>query len=142
MKHLNGIKSENKPGCRDTSQQRAGLILADSRPYDVPVVLAALRIKLHRGETLMHEHGPDELVGPLRGTRAWWDGMGAPPDPVGEGPQTPQKPQKRRRNRKDSAPMRMDLVEKIRKEIAAGTYDTQEKWEAALDRMLDTLHEE
>lgn len=86
----------------------------------------------------MHEHGPDELVGPLRGTRAWWDGTGAPPDPECEGPPTPPKPQKQRR-RKEAAPMRMDLVDRIRKEIAAGTYDTQEKWEAALDRMLDTL---
>ena len=38
--------------------------------------------------------------------------------------------------------MRMDLVNRIRKEIAAGTYDTQEKWEAALDRMLDTLEKD
>jgi hypothetical protein len=87
----------------------------------------------------MHEHGPDELVGPVRGTRAWWDGTGAPPDQVSEGPPTPPKPQKRRRTSKEAAPMRMDLVNRIRKEIAAGTYDTQEKWEAALDCMLNTL---
>ena len=86
----------------------------------------------------MHEHGPDELFGPVRGSRAWWDGTGAPPDPESDGQPTPQKP-KRRRTSKDAAPMRMDLVDRIRKEIAAGTYDTQEKWEAALDRMLDTF---
>lgn len=88
----------------------------------------------------MHEHGPDELYGPVRGTRAWWHGMGAPPDEVSDGPPIQEKTRKkRRRSSKDAAPMRMDLVEKIRKEIANGTYDTQEKWEAALDRMLDTL---
>ena len=34
---------------------------------------------------------------------------------------------------------RADLVARIRREIAAGTYDTEEKFEAALDRMLDRL---
>ena len=86
----------------------------------------------------MHEHGPDDLPGPVRGSRAWWDGTGAPPDPS-DGPPNQEKPQKRRRTSKDAAPMRMDLVDRIRNEIAAGTYDTQEKWETALDRMLDTL---
>jgi hypothetical protein len=30
-------------------------------------------------------------------------------------------------------------VERIRGDIAAGTYDTPEKWEEALDRLLDHL---
>jgi hypothetical protein len=33
--------------------------------------------------------------------------------------------------------IRHDLVARVRKEIAAGTYDTPERWEAALDRLLD-----
>ena len=37
---------------------------------------------------------------------------------------------------------RTELVERVRKEIAAGTYDTPEKWEAALDRLLDRLAED
>jgi hypothetical protein len=31
---------------------------------------------------------------------------------------------------------RPELVERVRAEIAAGTYDTPEKWEIALDRLL------
>lgn len=79
----------------------------------------------------MHEHGPDELQGPVRGTAAWWRGL-APPESSAEG--TPQT-----KSKKDAQPIRMDLVTRIRQEIAAGTYDTEEKWEAALDRLLDRL---
>jgi hypothetical protein len=35
--------------------------------------------------------------------------------------------------------IRVDLVERIRREIADGTYDTPEKWEIALDRLLNQL---
>jgi hypothetical protein len=36
-------------------------------------------------------------------------------------------------------PFRPDLVERVRRDIAAGTYDTDEKWEAALDHLFDHL---
>lgn len=84
----------------------------------------------------MHEHGPDELVGPVRGTAAWWQGTAAPPLPPEVSAQAEEKPAKKR---KDAAPIRTELVERIKKEIAAGTYDTPEKWEAALDCLLDRL---
>lgn len=91
----------------------------------------------------MHEHGPDELLGPVRGTRAWWQGMGTPPEQSVEGPPSPDNPpKKRRKTSKDAAPLRMELVERIRKEIAAGTYDTEVKWEAALDRLLNRLEQD
>jgi hypothetical protein len=83
----------------------------------------------------MHEHGPDEFPGPVRGTSAWWKGT-ATELPADE-PQKP--PKKRRKTRKDDQLIRTELVERIRKEIAAGTYDTEEKWEAALDCMLGRL---
>jgi negative regulator of flagellin synthesis FlgM len=35
--------------------------------------------------------------------------------------------------------IRAELVERVRREIAAGTYDTPEKWALALDRLLDEL---
>jgi anti-sigma28 factor (negative regulator of flagellin synthesis) len=35
--------------------------------------------------------------------------------------------------------IRTDLVERIRREIADGTYETPEKWDIALDRLLDRL---
>jgi hypothetical protein len=36
--------------------------------------------------------------------------------------------------------IRKELVDRVRREIAAGDYDTPERWEAALDRLLDRLH--
>ncbi len=44
-----------------------------------------------------------------------------------------------------SSPFRTDpafrkaLVERIKKEIAAGTYETDEKWEIALSRLLGSM---
>ena len=35
--------------------------------------------------------------------------------------------------------IRMDLVQRVKAEIAAGTYDTPERWEAALDRLAERL---
>jgi hypothetical protein len=36
-------------------------------------------------------------------------------------------------------PFRPELVARIRREIAAGTYETPEKWEAALERLYRSL---
>lgn len=88
----------------------------------------------------MHEHGPDELVGPVRGTPAWWRGMAAATEPVDEGPSLSIQPATEpKKGRKVAKPIRQDLVDRVRKEIAAGTYDTAEKWHAALDCLLDRL---
>ncbi len=35
----------------------------------------------------------------------------------------------------------MDLVQRVRREIAAGVYDTPDKWEAALDRLFDRMEQ-
>lgn len=87
----------------------------------------------------MHDDA-QRLDGPLRGTSAWWRGLGAAPGPdltaAGDPPSSPD----HRTARDDSrAGIRWDLVERVRGEIAAGTYDTQERWDAALDRLLDQL---
>jgi hypothetical protein len=42
----------------------------------------------------------------------------------------------------DDSDIRADLVERVRREIEAGTYDTPDKWAAALDRLLERLQEE
>jgi hypothetical protein len=98
--------------------------------------------KYPRRKDLMHEHGPNELFGPVRGTTAWWRGMGAEPESAGDGTPVQAKYRKKRgKSSKDAEPIRTDLVERVRKEIAAGTYDTQEKWEAALDCLLGRLEE-
>lgn len=93
----------------------------------------------------MHTHRPASLEGPVTATRDWW------PRPVSE----PNKPVSPRRCRQRTRTMnqqpgkpsadpnfRADLVERIRREIAEGTYETPEKWEIALDRLLKRLEEE
>ena len=88
----------------------------------------------------MHEHGPDELSGPVRGSTAWWQALGTPPEATAtEDAPTPETPAPKRKP-KSATPIRKELVERVRQQIAAGTYDTQEKWEAALERMLERLH--
>ena len=88
----------------------------------------------------MHEHGPDELYGPVRGTTAWWRGMAAATETVDDGTSVAtQSPTNPKKGRKDAKPFRQDLVNRVRKEIAAGTYDTEETWHAALDCLLDRL---
>ena len=42
----------------------------------------------------------------------------------------------------DDVNFRADLVARVRREIADGTYDTPEKFEIALDRLLDRLEQE
>ncbi|NBY00907.1 MAG: flagellar biosynthesis anti-sigma factor FlgM, partial [Planctomycetes bacterium] len=43
------------------------------------------------------------------------------------------------KRKNEGAPIRHDLVSRVRQEIAAGTYDTPEKFELALDKMLGEL---
>ncbi|GHT28400.1 hypothetical protein FACS18942_08780 [Planctomycetales bacterium] len=40
----------------------------------------------------------------------------------------------------ESAPVRFDLVNRIKKEISAGTYETADKMDIALDRLLSRLN--
>jgi hypothetical protein len=102
---------------------------------------------IRRGDDPMHEHGPTELTGPLRGTRAWWQGTGALSETADDGAPVNTRTKKGKRmargkrggRRMDGDGVRPELVDRIRREIAAGTYDSQEKWEAALDRLLDRL---
>ncbi len=91
----------------------------------------------------MQQHGPDELVGPLRGTGAWWRGAAAEPETSGEGLQVHLREKGHTQNRKhDEAGIRWELVRRVRAEIEAGTYDRPEIWEQALDRLLARLEAE
>jgi hypothetical protein len=42
----------------------------------------------------------------------------------------------------DDEPIRFELVQRIRREIAAGTYDTPEKWEATLTRLFQHFEDD
>jgi anti-sigma28 factor (negative regulator of flagellin synthesis) len=90
---------------------------------------------------LMQPHRPRNLSGPIRGTHAWWRGLAhqpeAPPNDV-----LRKSSGKGRSPQKDDPAIRKDLVARVRREIEAGTYDTDEKWEAALDRLIDRMSED
>jgi hypothetical protein len=66
----------------------------------------------------MHTHSPGCLEGPVSRERGCWKFTGEARRP---------------------APVRRHLVERVRAEIASGTYDTPEKLEAALDRLLERM---
>ena len=76
----------------------------------------------------MHQHGPDCLDGPRSRVRDWWmrattvehEDTTAPVDTT-------------------EAPIRWDLVARIRREIADGIYDTPEKMEAALRKLRERM---
>ncbi len=86
----------------------------------------------------MYQNGPKTLVGPRRGTPGWWQELGRL-DAIAT-PNTRQRARKcARQTTQRSSQIRTELVERVRREIAAGTYDTPQKWEAALDRLLDGL---
>jgi hypothetical protein len=95
----------------------------------------------------MHQHGPNDLSGPVRGTNAWWQGTGAPPVVTEEGASvltTSEKGKRMARGKRGARSnsterIRMDVVERVRREIAAGNYDSPQKWESALDRLLERL---
>ena len=72
----------------------------------------------------MHLHGPCCLKGPVTQDRPWWT-----------------RPRRHARQRRVAADpvIRADLVARVRRQIADGTYDTPERWGAALDRLARSL---
>ncbi|MBI1915684.1 MAG: flagellar biosynthesis anti-sigma factor FlgM [Planctomycetes bacterium] len=70
----------------------------------------------------MYRHGPTCLAGPVTVARPGWGEAFAEP-------------------RADALEIRADLVARVRREIAAGTYDTPEKLALALDRLLANLED-
>ena len=96
------------------------------------------------GDTLMQHQGPNGMGGPLRGTSVWWHGRPlekgqTSPSPVDE-PENQRRRPSQRDPKEDEPMIRRELVDRVRREIAAGDYDTPAKWEAALDRLLNRLH--
>jgi len=79
----------------------------------------------------MYRHGATNLTGPVSSARVWWT--------------VPTDAYEAAENRTMSPPasaaeeIRHDLVARVRREIAAGTYETPDKLEAALARLLIQL---
>ncbi len=82
----------------------------------------------------MHRHGPSCLSGPISRARRQW----AQSTPGRRRKSTVDNPSPAA---KDPA-IRADLVERVRREIAAGTYETPEKWAIALERLLGRLEDD
>ena len=71
----------------------------------------------------MESHGPCTLKGPFTQHREWW-----------------QRPaRKKKRKPASERGIRFELVQRIRREIAAGTYETPEKLAIAIDTMMKRL---
>lgn len=82
----------------------------------------------------MKQHGPDPLAGPLRGTSAWWHSQ-----PADAPPEQPPEPKPARVRKRGPRKIRTELVDRVRAEIAAGTYDTPDRFQAALERLLEKM---
>ncbi len=81
----------------------------------------------------MVNDGPNCLAGPVSRMSPWWTASKA-----GSSPCTTEQDEASRQQR----PIRHELVKRVRREIAAGTYETPEKWAAALDRLFRSLEQE
>jgi len=83
----------------------------------------------------MQTHKSSCLSGPKARTRAWWQRPSHSPLPEFISPLPEVAPE-------DECEFRADLVARIRRQIADGTYGTEEQWEIALDglqRHLDQM---
>ena len=69
---------------------------------------------------MLISHGPCLLDGPVTETRDWWKSP-------------------KRKPRGEKSGLRADLVARVKAEIAAGTYDTPDRFDAALATMARHL---
>jgi hypothetical protein len=87
----------------------------------------------------MVRHDPTSLPGPVSKARSLWigtDSGATETDTLMLEPPNMPDPLSHR------ADIRLDLVRRVRREIAAGAYETPEKWEAALDKLLGHLEQD
>jgi len=89
----------------------------------------------------MFRHGPSCLKGPVTRTRDWWAPAAEDAGLVNPIPRATEMTHRDDEPRDPNAPIRTELVERVRREIADGTYETPEKWAAALDRLLKRLED-
>jgi hypothetical protein len=79
------------------------------------------------------------LAGPLRGTSAWWHGRSNDDLPPAHETSLPDADPPPRVRKRGPRKIRAELVQRVRAEIAAGTYDTPDKFHAALERLLERM---
>lgn len=84
----------------------------------------------------MHRHGPKSLGGPASKKRLRWLAVTAG-DAAGNDATAAQVPAEDRPG--EEPEVRKDLIERVRRDIALGNYDTPEKWEQALNRLIDDI---
>ena len=94
----------------------------------------------------MHSHGPSCLDGPVSRLRSSWRGAVSGAKAPSSTPPSGREKRNMANNDKtppgEESPIRWELVNRVRLEIEAGTYDTPEKMEIALDRLLEQLGRE
>jgi hypothetical protein len=82
----------------------------------------------------MYRHGATCLAGPISKARVWWISTAVEPEAADmaltASPSADVVPEEE---------IRHDLVARVRREIAEGTYDTPDKWETALARMVNRI---
>jgi anti-sigma28 factor (negative regulator of flagellin synthesis) len=78
----------------------------------------------------MIQHGPTCLDGPVTKDRDWWAASALEGVAVAS------------ESSVTNNDIRPELVKRVRAEIAAGTYETDEKLELALGRLLDRLSQD
>jgi negative regulator of flagellin synthesis FlgM len=82
-------------------------------------------------------HGPHALQGPHRTANAGAPSSASTLQPVDQ--LDISREAQELSQARQSPEIRQDLVNRVRQEIAAGVYDTDEKFELALDRLLDEI---
>ena len=87
----------------------------------------------------MLTHAFSCLQGPVTRARPWWYAVDLDDPTALHDPEPPCMENPNENEAPVDVPIRSQLVERIRREIAAGTYETPRKWEIALDRLLDRL---
>ena len=87
-------------------------------------------------EGATYVHGPHALQAPHRSGGA--RGPQAAPQPIDQ--LDISREAQELSQARQSAPIRQDLVDRVRAEIAAGVYDTEEKFDLALDRLAAELN--
>ena len=90
----------------------------------------------------MYNHPSSPFPGPVTQARSWWaddqtsSTLLAQPFDLEEATMNPRDDESLR----GGQPIRWELVNRVRREIADGIYETPEKWDVALDRLTDRLN--